>query len=226
MIPMKAIKRWLTSASACVVLLGCANPHVSTAPQNPARHSIQISEMTLNLESPSLLRPSRDFPPPKVASEFRLDQVDSLKTLFNGWWDGPRYQLLTVTGTMRILMAVGPWPDEAQGVEGCQAKARSVADSHLARQMVHYTKGHQSLPPRMAFESMQLAGRQSYHYKFSSQTRFNYYIIPLTRSHYIILLISSADNSPMKGEWPELFARANAAFLQSLELVGDETDCR
>lgn len=189
------------------------------------RHVIPISGMTLTLESPSLLRPSKDFPPPYVANRVELEQVKSPISLLAGYWDGPKYQLLSVTGTLEISLSVKPWPEAALGKSGCQARVRSIADTRLALQMDDYRRGLKALPPELTFESIKLAGRSAFHYRFSSSDALDYYVIPLTDGHYISLIFGSADNSPMKGGWPGLSAKAQAAFLQSLMLSGDDPIC-
>lgn len=77
----------------------------------------------------------------------------------------------------------------------------------------------------MVFRQIRLAGRKAYHYSFSYDKVLDYYTIPLNGEHYLDLLISSADNSAKKGGWPELSAKAKAAFLESLMLSGGDSRC-
>lgn len=81
------------------------------------------------------------------------------------------------------------------------------------------------LQPELTFESIELAGRSAYHYEFSYDDNLDYYVIPITRTHYLNLLFNSADNSVAKGGWDELAQRAKTGFLQSLTMSGDVPTC-
>lgn len=102
--------------------------HVQTGAAHAKRHIVDVSGIAVGLEAPSLLQPSKDFPSPYVADRIDLDRVDRSISLFAGAWDGPGYQLMSVTGTLEISFSVKPWPEEAIDRPGCQAKVRAIAE--------------------------------------------------------------------------------------------------
>lgn len=221
------MKNWLTVASACGALLGCANHQVVTqaAPQGK-RHAIQIDDMTLYVQSPSLLMPSKDFPSPHVASRINLDEVNSAESLFGGHWDGPRYQAISVVGTLGIMMSIRPWPKSSVNQLGCKGKAFMVAEKRLEMYKDDYRRGMKKVEPTLRFDQIKIGGVDGFYYTYSlANNDDEEYLIPLTNRHYIDLSIRSMDNSPFKGEWPELAERAKAEFLNSLELTGNIPKC-
>lgn len=220
-----AIKRYTALISACWLLLGCAGRHAEAAIAQSQHHTVDLSGIKLAFTSPSLLRPSKDFPSPYVADHIDLSQLSSPKSIFSGYWDGPRYQFISVTGTLQISLAVEPWPKGANTYNRCSLKVRSIAEKGLSSRQKNYRDGYIPLPPEMFFEPIALAGQNAYHYWYSTDSGFHYYIIPLNTDHYINLIIVSADNSVAKGAWGELSARAQKDFLNSLALSGDIPKC-
>lgn len=220
------MKNWLMVASTCGVLLGCTSqPTVAQTEIKGKRHAIQIDDMTLYVQSPSLLRPSKDFPPPHVASHINLQEVTSPISLFGGHWDGPRYQVISVTGTLAIIMSVQAWPDTSNKKLNCRERSLAVAEEWLVLLKDDYRRGLISVEPILRFEPIKIGGVNGFYYAYPLNDRNDQYLIPLTDGHYIDIIIKSIDNSPFKGDWPELSDRAKAEFLNSIELVGNVPKC-
>ncbi|WP_395735271.1 hypothetical protein [Prosthecobacter sp.] len=188
-------------------------------------HAIRIDDMTLYVQSPSLLTPSKDFPPPHVSSQINLDEVTTPKSLFGGHWDGPKYQLISVASTLAIMMSIRHWPDISLDQKGCRAMALAVAENRLALYRADYMRGMKSIKPTLKFEPIKIGGVDAFYYTYPLASDDDEYLIPFSDQYFISLSIRSVDNSPFKGEWPEMAARAKAEFLNSLELVGEVPKC-
>ena len=127
--------------SACALLLvlaaGCSSlprsspgPHGAVIDPDP-RLKIQLSDVTLRIAPPPL-KASGDFPPPVTRQEIDLAQVTQRKAIFHGHWDGPRYQLLSVMGTLVVIVDVAPWSDGLERIDGCAAKVAAQVERKLA----------------------------------------------------------------------------------------------
>ena len=222
--------------SACALLLvlaaGCSSlprsspgPHGAVIDPDP-RLRIQLSDVTLRLAPPPL-KASGDFPPPVTRQEIDLAQVTQRKAIFHGHWDGPRYQLLSVMGTLVVIVDVAPWSDGLERIDGCAAKVAAQVEQKLAAERALIERwrreGVNRLPPRTQTERLAVAGREAAWYWSSSDSNSNYYVIPVNGSHYLEVKLESIDNSPMSGRWPAISEHAQSRFLALMHLSGSTT---
>lgn len=217
---------WLLPSAAAMLLAGCASEGVKAMDKHESTISrVKLSSLTLEFAHPTL-KPSKDFGPVLLVTEVDLDQVVKPKTLFHGYWDGPRYQLLSVTGTLNIWLDVLPWPDVARTEQGCKAKLKAfVAAAHEADLTRYRRGGRRTLPSMDQFE-IPLAGRDGLRYQSSYDPNVVNYIFPVDSRFVMRLMFNSANNSGLGSEWAELSAREQDRFLRSLALSGDPADCR
>lgn len=221
--------------SACALLLvlaaGCSSlPRSSPGPggavvDRDPRLKIQLSDVTLRLAPPPL-KASGDFPPSAIRHEVDLDQVTERKSIFRGYWDGPRYQLLSVMGTLGVIVDVAPWSEGLERLDGCAAKVAAQVEQKLAAEQALIERwrreGVNRLPPRTRTEPMTLAGREAAWYWSSSDSNSNYYVIPVNGSHYLEVTLESIDH-PMASRWPAISEHAQSRFLALMHLSGSTT---
>ncbi len=224
---------WLYSISGknflliTLLLLGsCAVPAVKgDEMQKSSREQIKISDMTLSFTTPSI-KLSKDFGAPILIKEIDLNDVTKPNMLFHGYWDGPRYQLISVTGTLRIWLELSPWPSELNTVNSCDAKTSAYVNKEFQAEMSKYKQGKRNHEPKIDISKLTIAGRNSLRYKLLSDPNPSInYVIPLNNEFLLYLMFISIENSMKSAGWQELSEREQENFLQSLSLTEDDGGC-
>lgn len=205
---------------------GCATP-VGPPPvaRDPYRVEVDLSGKTLVFRMPTL-GSSQDFGRMTLATDIDLAQVVKPKTILFGHWDGPRYQVLSVTGTLNLWMQVMPWPELARAAQGCEAKVRAYVDHELQMERERFARGGRSRPPVMDSEPVSVGGwaGAAYSSSYDEGDRV-YYVFPVDGQFALWVMIHSIDNSGMSGRWAETSSREKGRFLGSLSLAGGPGDC-
>lgn len=214
---------------ATIMLVACVSAQgVEDARMNPSvRKQVNLSDMKLSFETPSSkLRPSKDFPPPRLASNVDLSQVKEPKILFHGYWDGPNYQWHKTMGTLRIWLEVRPWPHELSALHGCDAKAMAYIESRFARSLRNFDKGHYKVKPKLEVNKVRIAGTEAHSFSIDLDVPpETTYVIPLDDKFFLRLMLVSIRNSDPSAGWDELSWREQEKFLSSLQLTGDKLGC-
>lgn len=212
--------------SSIFVLLACASAGATgkAIPDSQMAH-VKLSDFTLNFAFPAL-RPSKDFGEVLLVSEIDLAQVVKPKTVFHGYWDGSRYKMLSVTGTLRIWMDVLPWPDAALSAPGCDAKLKALVDLELDLDHGRYIRWKRAQAPTMESSRISMGGRDGLFFKSSYDEDQATYIFPVDGRFVLRIVFNSINNSGLGSEWGEVSAREQERFVRSLALSGDPADCQ
>lgn len=206
--------------------VGCATAG-SGGGEALALHRVQarLSDFTLSYDLPSL-KPSKDFPRPKIVDHLDLDHLTESRFVLHGYWDGPTHQLLSTTGTLHIWLDVRPWPAAAASLEGCDAKARAFVEEKFASELSFFERGYIEEKPVQKVSGFVIRGATGLKFESSFRRTSVGYVIPLNADHFLYLVLESANNSDPSSGWPELSAMEQDKFLRSLELEGPVADCR
>jgi len=185
---------------------------------------VNLSDITLDFAFPTL-KPSKDFGEVLLVSEIDLARTVKPAIVFHGYWDGPRYKMLSVTGTLRIWMDVRSWPDAARSAQGCNAKLKALVDHELDLDQERYVRWKRTKPPTMQSSSISIAGREGLFFQSSYDEDRISYIFPVNGEFVLRLKFTSANNSGLGSEWVELSVREQERFVRSMVLSGDPADC-
>lgn len=215
---------WLVLVSVILASADANSGAAGTDLVESQSKQVTLSDITLHYDLPSL-RPSKDFPPPRIVSHIDLNGLAESRFVLHGYWDGPRHQLLSVTGTLHIWFDVRPWPASAASLRGCDAKARAFVDGKFSAENSFFERGYLKNKPVQAVSDFSIGGMKGLEFRSSFRRTSVGYVIPLNSQHHLYLVLQSVSNSDPSHGWSKLAEVAQEKFLRSLQLTGNLGDC-
>jgi hypothetical protein len=221
---ISGFRRRLAHAAAMILLVACATSGARGAQmQNSGVVRVALSDMTLEFAYPTL-KVSKDFGPVRLFDDIDLSKVEDSNTILFGHWDGPRYKLLSVTGTLKIWLDVLPWPEQARAAKGCEAKTKAFLEAEVESQLAFYRRAETASPPTIDRFKVSIRGRDGMGFRDSYSNDVSYFF-PVNRDLALRLVFTSINNSRMGSDWDALSGREQDRFLRTMALSGDSNDC-